>query len=206
MVGSTVVTAIAAPIINLLITLLATHNYRRRLMNKAVTLRDKLPYDFDLLWDVKNEEQVERIAKYEGDCSDAEPHDLVDLYLKFDMSMPPELASWYRTSQEIKGDKMTPDISGSIMADKLKKEGLMSTPLAICVALPLCVVLTIVCLPLLCFQPVSPFGLNHNSAYKRHGWFAWRPVITKQRKFIWLRTVTRECVGCPSGYFWKYYG
>ena len=48
----------------------------------------ELPYVFDLLWDVKTYEQVERIAKFEADCSDADPYDLVELFQKENLEIP----------------------------------------------------------------------------------------------------------------------
>ena len=49
---------------------------------------NELPYMFDLLWDVKTYEQFERIAKFEGDCSDATPSDLVELFQQENLEMP----------------------------------------------------------------------------------------------------------------------
>lgn len=54
----------------------------------------ELPYDFDLLWDVKTMEQVERIANYEGDCSEATPEDLVVLFGQCDLPVPECLESF----------------------------------------------------------------------------------------------------------------
>ena len=54
----------------------------------------ELPYDFDLLYDVKTYEQIERIANYEGDCSEASPEDLVDLFQQLKMKVPKCLASF----------------------------------------------------------------------------------------------------------------
>lgn len=51
-------------------------------------MKRELPYVFDLLWDVKSYEQVERIAKYEGDCSDATPEDLVELFQQENLEIP----------------------------------------------------------------------------------------------------------------------
>ena len=48
----------------------------------------RLPYDFDLHWDVKTMEDVERIANGEGHCSDADGNDLVDLFILHDMEIP----------------------------------------------------------------------------------------------------------------------
>jgi hypothetical protein len=48
----------------------------------------ELPYDFDLHYDVKTMEQVERIAKGEADCSDATPEDLIALFLLHDLPVP----------------------------------------------------------------------------------------------------------------------
>lgn len=48
----------------------------------------ELPYEFDLLWDVKSYAQVERIAKYLGDCSDATPEDLIELFQLHEMKVP----------------------------------------------------------------------------------------------------------------------
>jgi hypothetical protein len=57
-------------------------------------MEHELPYVFDLLWDVKSYEQVERIAKYEGDCSDASPEDLVELFQQEGMDIPECLADF----------------------------------------------------------------------------------------------------------------
>ena len=54
----------------------------------------ELPYVFDLLWDVKTYEQVERIAKFEPDCSDAEPEDLVELFQQENLELPECLKSF----------------------------------------------------------------------------------------------------------------
>ena len=54
----------------------------------------ELPYVFDLLWDVKTYEQVERIANHEGDCSEAEPEDLVELFQQENLEIPECLASY----------------------------------------------------------------------------------------------------------------
>lgn len=61
----------------------------------------ELPYVFDLLWDVKTYEQVERIAKYEGDCSEATPEDLVELFQQENIPLPecliafaPQITIW----------------------------------------------------------------------------------------------------------------
>ena len=54
----------------------------------------ELPYVFDLLWDVKTYEQVERIAKFEADCSGAEPEDLVELFQQENLEIPECLKSF----------------------------------------------------------------------------------------------------------------
>lgn len=59
---------------------------------------NKLPAEFDLIWDIKTEEHVERIAKGEVTHSSARPSDLVSLYRTFDLQMPPALAAWCRDS------------------------------------------------------------------------------------------------------------
>lgn len=63
--------------------------------------KHELPYMFDLLWDVKTYEQVERIANHRGDCSDASPADLVELFQQEDLALPecllrysPQLTVW----------------------------------------------------------------------------------------------------------------
>ena len=48
----------------------------------------ELPYDFDLHWDVKSMEQVERIARGDPDASDATPEDLVAMFLAHDLPIP----------------------------------------------------------------------------------------------------------------------
>ena len=57
-----------------------------------------LPYDFDLHWDVKDMEQVERIAKEEPDCSDADGYDLYNMFVALEMVVPQCLASFRPTS------------------------------------------------------------------------------------------------------------
>lgn len=49
---------------------------------------EKLPYSFDLHWDVKTLDDVERIAKGQGHCSSARPEDLVELFLDLEMEVP----------------------------------------------------------------------------------------------------------------------
>jgi len=57
--------------------------------NKKEAVQDRnLPYSFDLLWDVKTMGQVERIAKFEADCSDADPYDLYELFESEGMEIP----------------------------------------------------------------------------------------------------------------------
>ena len=47
-----------------------------------------LPYDFDLLWDVKTLAEVEIIAAGEGHCSSAKPEDLLALFLDLELEVP----------------------------------------------------------------------------------------------------------------------
>lgn len=47
-----------------------------------------LPYAFDLHWDVKDLEQVERIAAGKPDCSDADPEDLLALFIDLALEVP----------------------------------------------------------------------------------------------------------------------
>jgi hypothetical protein len=53
-------------------------------MNQAT----RLPYPFDLLYDVKTMRDVEAIAKGEGHCSDATPDDLIELFIAQDLEVP----------------------------------------------------------------------------------------------------------------------
>jgi hypothetical protein len=48
----------------------------------------ELPYDFDLLYDIKMMHQVEAIAKGEASHSDASPEDLVELFEELNMKLP----------------------------------------------------------------------------------------------------------------------
>ena len=59
--------------------------------SKYISADHELPYEFDLLWDVKTTEQVISIANFEADCSDASPYDLVELYISHNLKMPKEL-------------------------------------------------------------------------------------------------------------------
>jgi hypothetical protein len=59
---------------------------------------NRLPAEFNLIWDIKTEEHVERIARGEGTHSDARPADLVSLYRTLDLQMPPALTAWCRDS------------------------------------------------------------------------------------------------------------
>ena len=49
---------------------------------------ERLPYVFDLIWDVKTMAQVEVIANLEADCSDASPYDLYELFESEGMDIP----------------------------------------------------------------------------------------------------------------------
>ena len=49
----------------------------------------KLPYDFDLLFDVKTLEDVKIIANYGPHCSDASPQDLANLFITLGLDLPP---------------------------------------------------------------------------------------------------------------------
>lgn len=59
----------------------------------TISMKNELPYDFDLHWDVKTFEDVEMIAKAEGHCSDATGDDLVDLFELLEMEVPACLAA-----------------------------------------------------------------------------------------------------------------
>ena len=48
----------------------------------------ELPYDFDLLHDIKMMYQVEAIAKGEPSCSDATPEDLLELFIAHQLPIP----------------------------------------------------------------------------------------------------------------------
>jgi len=48
----------------------------------------KLPYKFDLLYDIKYMYEVEQIANGKPSSSDAEPSDLVELFLSLRMKVP----------------------------------------------------------------------------------------------------------------------
>lgn len=54
--------------------------------------RRELPYDFDLLYDIKTLYEVGMIAKGEPHCSNASPEDLVELFQKLEMPVPECLA------------------------------------------------------------------------------------------------------------------
>ena len=51
----------------------------------------KLPYEFDLLYDIKTLEQAYRVMKELPDCSDADPEDVYELLVKYDLPVP----DWY---------------------------------------------------------------------------------------------------------------
>lgn len=69
-------------------------------MKKGLRMgRYDLPYDFDLLWDVKDTEDVEMIANGEPHCSDARPEDLVELFIKCEMEVPECLSSVTQTKE-----------------------------------------------------------------------------------------------------------
>jgi len=58
-------------------------------------MNNDLPYDFDLLYDVKDYEDVEAIARGSAHCSSASAQDLVDLFHSMDMEIP-ECLSYLR--------------------------------------------------------------------------------------------------------------
>jgi len=49
---------------------------------------DKLPYVFDLLYDIKHLEEVEIIARGEASHSDADPYELLNLFEKEGLEIP----------------------------------------------------------------------------------------------------------------------
>ena len=48
----------------------------------------ELPYEFDLLYDIKMMHQVEAIAKGDPSCSDASPEELVELFIAHKLPIP----------------------------------------------------------------------------------------------------------------------
>lgn len=48
----------------------------------------ELPYDFDLLYDIKHMSEVESIANGGAHASDATPEDLVKLFVAHDLDVP----------------------------------------------------------------------------------------------------------------------
>ena len=92
-------------------------------------MRD-LPYVFDLLYDVKTMEQVGRIARYEGDCSDATPLDLYELFMQQGMPVPDCLSDCNRKicEQEVTMLDLTESSdpeAAHLLADKLLVEVLL---------------------------------------------------------------------------------
>ncbi len=54
-----------------------------------------LPYEFDLLYDIKTLEQVEWVMEGTGGWTDATPHDLYELFLEYpSLDMPKSLLAW----------------------------------------------------------------------------------------------------------------
>lgn len=49
---------------------------------------EELPYDFDLYYDIKTMEEVERVFNYEPSSSSASPYDLVRLFKDLGMPLP----------------------------------------------------------------------------------------------------------------------
>ena len=49
---------------------------------------EKLPYVFDLTYDIKTMEDVELIASGEPHCSSASPDDLVNMFIALKMEVP----------------------------------------------------------------------------------------------------------------------
>ena len=54
---------------------------------------DKLPYVFDLLFDIKTMSEIERIANGDSSHSDATSQDLIDLFIELNISIPKCLKS-----------------------------------------------------------------------------------------------------------------
>jgi hypothetical protein len=64
-----------------------------------------LPYDFDLLYDIKTMQEIEAIANDEGSHSDASPDDLVTLFKDNDLPVPDCLSAYHgNTTIWIKDD------------------------------------------------------------------------------------------------------
>jgi len=87
---------------------------------------DELPSVFDLLWDVKTMEQVERISRFEGDCSAASPEDLVELFLQEGMAVPDCLSGFSSTpkTELKKSQERIKELEDSLAAAKREAENL----------------------------------------------------------------------------------
>lgn len=48
----------------------------------------ELPYEFDLFFDIKTMQEVEDIATGKPHSSDAEPEELLDLFIKYNLDIP----------------------------------------------------------------------------------------------------------------------
>lgn len=80
---------------------------------------NKLPYIFDLLWDVKTYEQVERIAKFEATCSDANPYDLVELFQQENLEIPECLKGFVQKDDSLYWDKAWKDMLKEAMVHNM---------------------------------------------------------------------------------------
>ncbi len=54
----------------------------------------ELPYVFDLLYDIKTEEQAIKIAQGFPDCSSARVSEIIELYEQENIPLPPELRNF----------------------------------------------------------------------------------------------------------------
>jgi len=59
-----------------------------------MTKNNSLPYEFDLLFDIKTYDEVDLVANYQHSASDASPEDLVELFQKHDLPIPDSLKSF----------------------------------------------------------------------------------------------------------------
>ena len=57
-------------------------------MNPMKATSGDLPYAFDLNWDVKDMDDVKRIAAGKSHCSDADPEDLLALFQDLGLEVP----------------------------------------------------------------------------------------------------------------------
>jgi len=81
----------------------------------------ELPYEFDLLYDVKMMYEVESIANGEPSCSDASPEDLVELFIAHKLEMPECLKQFVGKKKTGMSEMPETHVRGSLIIDNLPK-------------------------------------------------------------------------------------